>query len=458
MPLASDFDKILAEIGLLCNPAKRVQKNTPTNVPIVKQQQTKSKISTSEFKANEINRKLHDSVQEVKVKEVECRLNVQIKNQYVEKESTNFMANLKPFVKVSKNVKKQQQSSSKKSVQSKSKAAENLTIKLKPIETVLKDMTKSQLKSVPLREIESIQPLKVEPNSSLANLLCNFKFESMEEYVVGNEEGKLHKKCDKNVLKEEGMRSKSKAPTPSKPKESKPIQPLKIEPNSTMTTSKTVECNLKVQFKNHILLKETTNFTVRLKSNEKLLEKIKIQQLPKKSKPEKPHISISLKPKKFANIEIQTDETSFNQRIVKTELKNDVSYDSDAFSISPKSSVTPIKEYITEQKSPITASSGFASTSDYSPYQIASPNIETTFDAKTIVTFLFRDDETCAVEICKNGRKEIVKNSFDNEWTPLYFSMAQKTPEIGEKAQIHCHQKSEHVLYGMVFFMFYFKT
>uniref|UniRef100_A0A914PF59 Uncharacterized protein n=1 Tax=Panagrolaimus davidi TaxID=227884 RepID=A0A914PF59_9BILA len=260
-------------------------------------------------------------------------------------------------------------------------------------------MTTSQLKSVHLRETESIQPLKVEPNSSLANLICYFKFQSMDQGVVEKEEENLHKKSDKNVLEE---KMTSKASTPSKPKESKPIQPLKMEPISTLTILKTMECNLNIQLKNHILQKETTNFTVKLKSNEKLLEKIKIQSLPKKS--------ISLEPKKFASIEIQTDETSFNQRIVKTQLKNDISYDSDAFSISPISSITPIKEC--EQKSPITASSGFASTSDYSPYQIASPNIETTFDAKTIVTFLFKDDESCAVEICKNGRKEIVKNSF----------------------------------------------
>uniref|UniRef100_A0A914Q441 Uncharacterized protein n=1 Tax=Panagrolaimus davidi TaxID=227884 RepID=A0A914Q441_9BILA len=360
-------------------------------------------MSTSESKVNEISRKLHDSNQEVKAEESERHLNVQLKNKNVEKESANFTANLKPFVKVLKNVKKPHQSSSKKLVQS--KETENLTIKLKPIETVLKEMTTSLLESIPLKETESIKSLNIEPNSSLANLLCNFKFQSMNQAVVENGEENLHKKSDENVLEE---KMTSKASTPSKPKESKSIQPLKIEPTSTVTISKTMECNLHIQLKNHILQNETTNFTVKLKSNEKLLEKIKIQSSPKKSKPEKPCISISLKPKKFACIEIQTDETSFNQRIVKTQIKND--YDSDAFSISPKSSITPIKEC--EQKSPITASSGFASTSDYSPYQIASPNIETTYDAKTIVTFLFKDDETCAVEICKNGRKEIVKNSF----------------------------------------------
>uniref|UniRef100_A0AC34FGT0 Restriction endonuclease type IV Mrr domain-containing protein n=1 Tax=Panagrolaimus sp. ES5 TaxID=591445 RepID=A0AC34FGT0_9BILA len=116
--------------------------------------------------------------------------------------------------------------------------------------------------------------------------------------------------------------------------------------------------------------------------------------------------------------------------------------------ISPKSP-SIINEYISDEKSPITTSSGFASTSDFSPYETASPNDETPSVTATTVTFLFKNDETCAVEILQNGRRKKLKNIFDNEWTPLYFSMAQPTPEIGEKAQIHCHQFREHVLYDI---------
>uniref|UniRef100_A0AC35GHT5 Uncharacterized protein n=1 Tax=Panagrolaimus sp. PS1159 TaxID=55785 RepID=A0AC35GHT5_9BILA len=68
-------------------------------------------------------------------------------------------------------------------------------------------MTTSQVESIPLKQTESIQPLKVEPNSSLANLMLNFKFQLMnQEAVVESEEENLHEKftCDKNVLEKKG--------------------------------------------------------------------------------------------------------------------------------------------------------------------------------------------------------------------------------------------------------------
>uniref|UniRef100_A0AC34G3L9 Uncharacterized protein n=1 Tax=Panagrolaimus sp. ES5 TaxID=591445 RepID=A0AC34G3L9_9BILA len=50
------------------------------------------------------------------------------------------------------------------------------------------------------------------------------------------------------------------------------------------------------------------------------------------------------------------------------------------------------------------------------------------------VNFLFKNDHF-GIEVYKNGVIERIKNSEGNDWTPLYFSMANGSPEIGEKAK-----------------------
>jgi hypothetical protein len=70
-----------------------------------------------------------------------------------------------------------------------------------------------------------------------------------------------------------------------------------------------------------------------------------------------------------------------------------------------------------------------------------------TFDSQ--VKFLFKN-ESYAIEVNQNGRKNKIKNSFGNEWTPLYLSMAESTSEVGEKAQSHYEKFPNHVIYDIL--------
>uniref|UniRef100_A0A914YZ53 Uncharacterized protein n=1 Tax=Panagrolaimus superbus TaxID=310955 RepID=A0A914YZ53_9BILA len=323
------------------------------------------------------------------------------------------------------------------------KAAENFSIKLKSAEKVLKNVKRQQLP--PYKTKTLIKP-------KTADVIQNLKIEAAE-------------------LQPFTLNLQQKNPTVHS-KEAGVTKQLKIEASEL----KPMECTLNVHQKNPtVQSKVADDFVIKLKSTE-ICEKVVIKlsspkkpfintlstsEASKKSHFHKPSIPTSSTPKKLVSIEIQTDETSFNQNIaIKKQQLNDFGYDSEAYSnnINPKSFSSFIcDKYCDDQKSPITTSSGFASVSDadFSPNQTVSPNSEPSYSSSpditdattTFVTFLFKNDETFAVEVYKNGKKEKIKNVFDNTWTPLYFSMARPSPEIGETAQIHCHQFREHVLY-----------
>uniref|UniRef100_A0A914Y9U6 SH3 domain-containing protein n=1 Tax=Panagrolaimus superbus TaxID=310955 RepID=A0A914Y9U6_9BILA len=164
--------------------------------------------------------------------------------------------------------------------------------------------------------------------------------------------------------------------------------------------------------------------------------------------------------KNFKNAEIQTDETSFSQdkQIQKMYSPKDYRNDSEfRKSISPNLS-TPLSfspnKYGNYRKSTLAGSSEFPkiSDSDFSPFSTTSPMHE--YDVENLsaatVTFSFKKDETFGVEIYQNGRNCILKNVFGFEWTPLYFSMAEDAPKVGEKAQIHHLQYPKHVIYDIL--------
>uniref|UniRef100_A0A914Y3U8 Headcase N-terminal domain-containing protein n=1 Tax=Panagrolaimus superbus TaxID=310955 RepID=A0A914Y3U8_9BILA len=213
--------------------------------------------------------------------------------------------------------------------------------------------------------------------------------------------------------------------------------------------SKPVECH--AELKNHTVQSETVNHAVQLKATE-VVEKDVYATSPLLQ----PQFNLSdsiPKPKILKSIEVQTIETSFDQTVFKERFQkipssNNFYYDA---STTPLSLPGSTNEYISDRKSRNTTSSGFASVSDdgFSPYQINSP-VNEEVSSPAIVTFLFKDDETCAVEIYQNGRKEKLKNNFDNEWTSLYFSMAESICQLGETAQIHHATSSGHVVYDIL--------
>uniref|UniRef100_A0A914PIN7 Headcase N-terminal domain-containing protein n=1 Tax=Panagrolaimus davidi TaxID=227884 RepID=A0A914PIN7_9BILA len=223
---------------------------------------------------------------------------------------------------------------------------------------------------------------------------------------------------------------------------------------------KSIESSVEAQVKNHTIQSEiAANHTVESKPSQ-VLEKVI-----KESAPEQKPTAPFSKPKKFVSIEIQTDETSFDQCLTKNQWQNtnyqhpkEFTYDSDSIIPSPVT-LAPINYtgslygYIGDRRTRNTTStSGFASISDadFSPLQTSSPVTEEIPSTPAgLVTFLFKNDETCAIEVYQQGRKEKVMNSFGNEWTPLYFSMAERAPEIGEKAQIHHFKVPEFVLYDI---------
>uniref|UniRef100_A0A914YX06 Uncharacterized protein n=1 Tax=Panagrolaimus superbus TaxID=310955 RepID=A0A914YX06_9BILA len=64
------------------------------------------------------------------------------------------------------------------------------------------------------------------------------------------------------------------------------------------------------------------------------------------------------------------------------------------------------------------------------------------------VVFLFQNNQ-CAVEAYKNDGMERIKNSEGNEWTPLYLSMANEAPEIGERAVKDYQRSPKYVIYDV---------
>uniref|UniRef100_A0A914PRH7 Uncharacterized protein n=1 Tax=Panagrolaimus davidi TaxID=227884 RepID=A0A914PRH7_9BILA len=64
------------------------------------------------------------------------------------------------------------------------------------------------------------------------------------------------------------------------------------------------------------------------------------------------------------------------------------------------------------------------------------------------IRFIFRDN-FYAVEVYRNGITRVFANSFGKEWTPLYFSTANGTPQFGETAKDHCEKFPKHVIYDL---------
>uniref|UniRef100_A0AC34GFG4 Bifunctional nuclease family protein n=1 Tax=Panagrolaimus sp. ES5 TaxID=591445 RepID=A0AC34GFG4_9BILA len=65
------------------------------------------------------------------------------------------------------------------------------------------------------------------------------------------------------------------------------------------------------------------------------------------------------------------------------------------------------------------------------------------------IKFLFYDN-IFAVEVCQNGVTKLLTDSLGNEWTPLYLSMVETTPEIGENAKRYYQNFSKHVIYDIL--------
>uniref|UniRef100_A0A914YZU0 Uncharacterized protein n=1 Tax=Panagrolaimus superbus TaxID=310955 RepID=A0A914YZU0_9BILA len=80
---------------------------------------------------------------------------------------------------------------------------------------------------------------------------------------------------------------------------------------------------------------------------------------------------------------------------------------------------------------------------------INSPTSSTAKPMASQITFIF-EEELCTVEIYQNNLVQQVKNSDGNEWTPLYFSMAEGTPEIGKKAKNDLQKFPKGVIYDVL--------
>jgi hypothetical protein len=63
------------------------------------------------------------------------------------------------------------------------------------------------------------------------------------------------------------------------------------------------------------------------------------------------------------------------------------------------------------------------------------------------IKFLFCDN-FFAIEVLQNDLWELLQDPFGNVWTSLYFSMAESTVQIGEKAKTHYETFPKHVIFG----------
>uniref|UniRef100_A0AC35FAD0 Uncharacterized protein n=1 Tax=Panagrolaimus sp. PS1159 TaxID=55785 RepID=A0AC35FAD0_9BILA len=70
-------------------------------------------------------------------------------------------------------------------------------------------------------------------------------------------------------------------------------------------------------------------------------------------------------------------------------------------------------------------------------------------NSSAIVTFLFKSDETAAVEIHENGKARKLEDIHGDEWIPIYLSMAEKAPEIGRMAKIDYSGSSKSVIHNI---------
>uniref|UniRef100_A0A914RB56 Uncharacterized protein n=1 Tax=Panagrolaimus davidi TaxID=227884 RepID=A0A914RB56_9BILA len=90
------------------------------------------------------------------------------------------------------------------------------------------------------------------------------------------------------------------------------------------------------------------------------------------------------------------------------------------------------------------------STSSVSSFQssLSINNLQVSAPSSRQIRFVFRDN-FYSVEISRNGITRVLANSFGKEWTPLYLSMANGVPELGEIAKFYCEKFPKHVIYDL---------
>uniref|UniRef100_A0A914YZL3 Headcase N-terminal domain-containing protein n=1 Tax=Panagrolaimus superbus TaxID=310955 RepID=A0A914YZL3_9BILA len=170
-----------------------------------------------------------------------------------------------------------------------------------------------------------------------------------------------------------------------------------------------------------------------------------------------PHYHYSFNPNpNLKNALVQTDETNFpaalkNEPWLKIYSSKD-SFDSGLGSVSPKEEE--------EWKDNDSQSYNYSSTAGFNsgrssvmqeiPCSSNLSSVTERYQGFTKISFVFLNDGRFGVEINRNGTTKLLKNIFGNEWSPLYFSMAEETYEIGETAEYHHHDYPKHVIYDIL--------
>uniref|UniRef100_A0A914PHZ7 Uncharacterized protein n=1 Tax=Panagrolaimus davidi TaxID=227884 RepID=A0A914PHZ7_9BILA len=80
---------------------------------------------------------------------------------------------------------------------------------------------------------------------------------------------------------------------------------------------------------------------------------------------------------------------------------------------------------------------------------ISSPPLSSSAGDPPQINFIFHNN-VCAVEVVQNGSSKFLTDSFDNKWTPLYFSMAESIAKIGTEAKSHFVTFPKHVIYDVL--------
>uniref|UniRef100_A0AC35GJC5 Uncharacterized protein n=1 Tax=Panagrolaimus sp. PS1159 TaxID=55785 RepID=A0AC35GJC5_9BILA len=159
----------------------------------------------------------------------------------------------------------------------------------------------------------------------------------------------------------------------------------------------------------------------------------------KQSKPSAPKYPIGFapikRPKPVQNALVQTDETDFPAAILKEPglrmYSSKDSFDSGLGSL-------PSRYWKDSQSNFDQINSGLNSRRSSLSHEY------------TKISFIFLYDGKFGIEIDENGQKRMLKNIFDNGWTPLYLSMAESGIEIGETAQFHHCDYPKHVIYDIL--------
>uniref|UniRef100_A0A914PUT4 Headcase N-terminal domain-containing protein n=1 Tax=Panagrolaimus davidi TaxID=227884 RepID=A0A914PUT4_9BILA len=187
----------------------------------------------------------------------------------------------------------------------------------------------------------------------------------------------------------------------------------------------------------------------------------KMQQQPKANETLFPHYHFSYNPNpNLKNALVQTDETDFPAAILKEPglrmYSSKDSFDSGLGSLPSRywkdsqSNFDQFNSGLNSRRSSL--SHGGISTNNIDADFLLSPPSEQEqhYEEYTKISFIFLYDGKFGIEIDKNGQKRMLKNIFDNDWTPLYLSMAESGIEIGETAQFHHCDYPKHVIYDIL--------